>query len=49
MCVEGSFELEYEDGSEKIQKGETILVPNTINNLQLKPLHRGKLLEISMP
>lgn len=49
MCVEGSFELEYEDGSEKIHKGETILVPNTINNLQLKPLHRGKLLEISMP
>jgi mannose-6-phosphate isomerase len=47
ICLEGELQIETESGSESIQKGGTILIPASIENVQLKPLSTTvKLLEI---
>jgi mannose-6-phosphate isomerase len=35
ICVEGEAEIQSENFSEKIVKGETILVPASINSFQI--------------
>ena len=35
--LEGEFEIEYEGGKEQVKKGETILVPASLENYRLKP------------
>ena len=47
ICLEGEVQIETESGSETIQKGETILIPASIENVLLKPASASaKLLEV---
>lgn len=48
MCVEGTAELHSEGFSEKLTKGETILIPATLRKLYFKTNH-ATLLEIYIP
>ena len=44
MCVEGEFELEYEDKKFKYTKGDTVLIPAALNTFVLNG--KGSILEI---
>jgi len=46
MGVEGSSMLKWESGEEKIALGDAIVIPNVINNIELHPEGKAKLLEI---
>lgn len=47
MTLDGSFEIETEEGTERVEKGETVLIPASIESLQLKPVSgKVKLLEV---
>ena len=47
ICMEGTLVIETESGSESIQKGETILLPASIESVLLKPVtSSAKLLEV---
>src|SRR5665648_1050566 len=47
ICLEGEMQIETESGTETVQKGETILIPAAIENVQLKPSSANvKLLEV---
>ncbi|MDP2337082.1 MAG: mannose-6-phosphate isomerase [Bacteroidota bacterium] len=47
ICLEGELQIETESGSESVQKGGTILIPASIENVQLKLLSATvKLLEV---
>ena len=47
ICLEGDLQLETESGSESVKKGETILIPASIENVILKPVSASaKLLEV---
>ena len=49
ICVEGGFELKYQGGNIKVLKGETILIPAVVKNLELKPFTESKFLEVFIP
>jgi mannose-6-phosphate isomerase len=38
MNIEGRFAVEYEEGEEIIEKGETVLIPASLGTFRLKPL-----------
>lgn len=47
MNLEGEFEIEYEDGTEFVKKGETVLIPASIDAYRLKPsTENAKVLEV---
>jgi mannose-6-phosphate isomerase len=46
ICIEGAFEICWEGNSEKVTKGETVLLPAMIKEVNLKPLNEAKLLEV---
>jgi mannose-6-phosphate isomerase len=47
MCVDGSLELNYNNESYSLKKGETILLPASIDAIELKSLsEQSKLLEV---
>jgi len=47
MTLEGDFEIEIEEFTETVKKGETVLIPAETNAVKLKPLTREvKLLEV---
>jgi mannose-6-phosphate isomerase len=48
LCFEGAYELQWESESIRVQKGETVLVPASIENFVLKPItgKETKLLEV---
>ncbi len=47
ITLEGNFEIETEAGTEKIAKGETVLIPANIDILKIKPINgKVKLLEV---
>ncbi len=47
MNLEGEFVIEYEGGTEKISKGETVLVPASLEQFRLNPLTKeAKTLEV---
>ncbi len=47
ITLEGNFEIETETGTEKIGKGETVLIPASIDFLKIKPTNgKVKLLEV---
>ncbi|SDS11908.1 mannose-6-phosphate isomerase, type 1 [Polaribacter sp. KT25b] len=46
MCVEGSVEFQYENQTEKLQTGETILVPACIKNIKISSEGKSELLEV---
>lgn len=37
ICLEGDFEIQHENGLESITKGETVLIPASLENIQLNP------------
>jgi len=46
MCMEGKFSIDFAGNSEHVLKGETILLPAELKNIQINPLEESKLLEI---
>ncbi|QGY42347.1 mannose-6-phosphate isomerase [Maribellus comscasis] len=47
MNLDGEFEVEFEDGKEQVKKGETVLIPASLETYKLKPLSSGvKTLEV---
>ncbi|HPE76604.1 MAG TPA: mannose-6-phosphate isomerase [Draconibacterium sp.] len=47
ITLEGNFEIETESGTEKVDKGETVLIPANIDILKIKPVSKKvKLLEV---
>jgi mannose-6-phosphate isomerase len=48
LCLEGSYSLNWEEASVTVQKGETLLVPASIENFVLKPANgeETKLIEV---
>ncbi|MFA9371293.1 MAG: type I phosphomannose isomerase catalytic subunit [Labilibaculum antarcticum] len=46
MCLEGDLEINYGEDSLSVAKGESVLIPATINNLTLTPKSKTKILEI---
>jgi len=47
ICLEGELKLTTEAGTEKVRKGETVLIPASIENVLLSPALPGaKLLEV---
>lgn len=48
LCLEGSYTLQWESESVRVQKGETLLVPAVIENFILTPINgqETKLLEV---
>lgn len=48
MCVEGSLELECYDEKYPLRKGESILLPATINQVKLTASQKSRILEVSL-
>jgi mannose-6-phosphate isomerase len=46
ICVEGEFLIRWDDNSEKVTKGETVLLPAMIKEVILEPVGEARLLEI---
>ncbi len=46
MCLDGNFTINYPDGSETVTKGDTILIPAAINEVELIPSGEAALLEV---
>jgi mannose-6-phosphate isomerase len=46
MCVEGNVEFKYQNQIEKLQMGETILIPNCIKNIVVSSEEKSELLEV---
>ncbi len=47
ICLEGNFEIEYGEKTVKVSKGETVLIPASLDVYQLKPLsEKVKTLEV---
>jgi mannose-6-phosphate isomerase len=46
ICTEGSFLIRWDNKSEKVTKGETVLLPAVINDVALFPEPEATLLEI---
>lgn len=46
ICTEGRFMIRWDSGSEKVSKGETVLVPAMICNVELVPDQEATILEI---
>ncbi len=46
ICTDGGFDLKYQDGHINVMKGETVLIPALIKNLELKPISETKFLEV---
>jgi mannose-6-phosphate isomerase len=46
ICTEGKFTILWDDRSEAVPKGETVLIPAALNNFVLKPEPAATLLEI---
>jgi mannose-6-phosphate isomerase len=46
ICIEGEFIICWDESSEKIIKGETVLLPAMIKEIKLEPIGEALLLEI---
>jgi len=46
ICTEGEFLIRWDDSSEKVSIGETVLLPAMIKEVVLEPVGESKLLEI---
>jgi mannose-6-phosphate isomerase len=46
ICTEGRFVISWDSGSEKVSKGETVLLPAVISNVALVPEPEASVLEI---
>ena len=46
ICTDGEFQIKWDGNSEKVSKGETILLPAMIKEVILEPSGNAKLLEV---
>jgi mannose-6-phosphate isomerase len=46
ICLQGEFYICWDDNSEKVIKGETVLLPAMIKEVTLKPINEARLLEV---
>jgi mannose-6-phosphate isomerase len=46
ICTEGEFLIKWDDSTEMVSKGETVLLPAMIKEVILEPLGEAKLLEV---
>jgi mannose-6-phosphate isomerase len=46
ICLEGELSILWDGNSEKVTKGETVLLPAMIKEVKLKPLNEARLLEV---
>jgi len=46
ICVDGEFQVQWDGNSEKVAKGETVLLPAMISDVILNPSGSARLLEI---
>lgn len=46
ICIEGEFQISWDGNSEKVTKGETILVPAMIKEFTLTPADKAKVIEV---
>lgn len=46
ICIEGEFSICWDGNSEKVEKGETVLIPAMIKEVTLKPTNEARLLEV---
>lgn len=46
ICIEGEFQILWDDAREIVKKGETVLLPAMIKEVLLKPVGEAQLLEI---
>lgn len=49
IVLEGEVTIKWNEGKMKMKKGETIVVPNIIDTLELTPDNSAKLLEVYIP
>ena len=49
IMLEGSLKLKWSDGEETLSKGETVVIPNAIDTVELFPDGSSKLLEVYIP
>ena len=49
IAVEGSLTIKWEEGEIKMNKGETVVIPNALDTLELIPANSVKLLEVYIP
>jgi mannose-6-phosphate isomerase len=46
ICIEGGFLIRWDGSSEKVTKGETVLLPAMIREVTLEPIGEAKILEV---
>lgn len=46
ICIEGEFHIHWDNSSEKVIRGETVLLPAMIREVALEPAVESKLLEV---
>jgi mannose-6-phosphate isomerase len=46
ICIEGEFFICWDGNSDKVTKGETVLLPAMIKEVKLKPINEASLLEV---
>lgn len=46
ICIEGEFLIHWDESSEKVAKGETVLLPAMIKEIKLEPIGEALMLEI---
>jgi Phosphomannose isomerase len=46
ICLEGEFSIRWDGNSEKVTKGDTVLLPAMIREVTLKPVNEARLLEV---
>lgn len=46
ICIDGEFLIHWDENSEKVLKGETVLLPAMIKEVILEPLKEARLIEI---
>lgn len=50
MCIEGEFNIQYDETNQiNVSKGETVLVPAVIEQINIIPVVQSKVLEIFLP
>ena len=46
ICIDGEFMISWDDNTEKVTKGETVLLPAMIKEVTLKPVNEARILEV---
>jgi mannose-6-phosphate isomerase len=49
ICLEGSFTIEYPQGSVQVKKGDSVLLPASLKEVTLRPNTESKLVETYVP